>query len=558
MATITSQTLFITTSPRSPEKMIPEIALLVKHFSGRAWNTETQSAFSRLLSQEDFYQGQAQKDPAFSARDRINRAPKSLGFVSLSPVISLTDAGRDLLESPRKDEVLLRQLLKFQLPSPYHKTSVRGAAFCVKPYLELLRLIRTLGSLHFDELQAFGLQLTDWHKFDKIVTKIVEFRSKRQSHAGGYSGFFRQVIEAEIREIYASRIAQGQTKTRESLDISTARFIHTQHRNLRDYADACFRYLSATGLVRISRVGKSLSIAQERIPEVDFILDHVERAPLQADQASYTSYLGNNALPVLLTDERERAERHLLSVFPDQHVPSDWTVAHIKQKFSLLLAQRKQRTMELQVARIKDYEYYDDIQATYEQIALRKVYDAPLMLEWNTWRAMTMLDGGHVKANLHFDDHCQPQSTAPGNMADIVCDYGDFLLTVEVTMATAQRQYETESEPVSRHLGRLKAQSGKPCYCLFLAPKINDAVVAHFYVLHRTSIQFYGGTSVIVPLPLATFRKMLENSFGSSYIPQPEAVLRLFRESEQLAKNSTNERQWYDSLCRQAACWPTI
>lgn len=63
-----------------------------------------------------------------------------------------------------------------------------------------------------------------------------------------------------------------------------------------------------------------------------------------------------------------------------------------------------------------------------------------------------MLDGGNIKANLKFDDFGNPMSTAQGNMADIVCDYGDFGLTVEVTMQSGQRQYETEGEPVTRHL----------------------------------------------------------------------------------------------------------
>ena len=45
------------------------------------------------------------------------------------------------------------------------------------------------------------------------------------------------------------------------------------------------------------------------------------------------------------------------------------------------------------------------------------------MFEWNTWRAMTMLDGGNIKANLKFDDFGNPMSTAQGNMADIVCNY---------------------------------------------------------------------------------------------------------------------------------------
>ena len=37
------------------------------------------------------------------------------------------------------------------------------------------------------------------------------------------------------------------------------------------------------------------------------------------------------------------------------------------------------------------------------------------MLEYNTWRAMTMLNGGNIKGNFNFDDAGQPLSTAAGN-----------------------------------------------------------------------------------------------------------------------------------------------
>ena len=129
MAKVDSRLLFLTTSPRTPEKMIPEIGLLVKHFNGRQWNNETQTEFMHILSQEQFFNGKGVNDPAFSARDRINRAPKSLGFVTLSPAISLTSAGKALISSKRKEEVFLRQLLKFQVPSPYHKPTAKAATF---------------------------------------------------------------------------------------------------------------------------------------------------------------------------------------------------------------------------------------------------------------------------------------------------------------------------------------------------------------------------------------------------------------------------------------------
>src|SRR5574344_1535419 len=186
MASIDSKVIFVTTSPRTPAKMIPEIELLSNHFTGKVWNNETQIEFMGLLREENFFNGEGANDPAFSARDRINRAPKALGFVVLSPTIQLTAAGEELVNSRRKDEVFLRQLLKFQVPSPFHKPTENSAEFWVKPYLELFRLIRHFGSLKFDELKMFGLQLVDFREFDSIVEKINQFRIAKAQNEGNY------------------------------------------------------------------------------------------------------------------------------------------------------------------------------------------------------------------------------------------------------------------------------------------------------------------------------------------------------------------------------------
>ncbi|NCA86843.1 MAG: AlwI family type II restriction endonuclease, partial [Clostridia bacterium] len=249
MARIGSKVIFVTTSPRTPAKMIPEIGLLNTHFSGQRWNTETQRAFMKLLKEENFFHGEGANDPAFSARDRINRAPKALGFVILSPTIRLTPAGEELVSSRRKEEIFLRQLLKFQVPSPYHKPTEKSAEFWVKPYLELFRLIRHFGSLKFDELMFFGLQLVDYREFHAVVQEIDQFRIAKAHDEGNYKRFRAEYLERELREIYSSDISSGNTQTRETTDASTARFLKTKAGNMRDYADACFRYLRATGLV---------------------------------------------------------------------------------------------------------------------------------------------------------------------------------------------------------------------------------------------------------------------------------------------------------------------
>ena len=558
MARIDSKVIFVTTSPRTPAKMIPEIGLLNTHFSGQQWNAETQRAFMQLLKEENFFNGEGANDPAFSARDRINRAPKALGFVILSPTIQLTLAGEELVNSRRKEEIFLRQLLKFQVPSPYHKPSENSADFWVKPYLELFRLVRHFGSLKFDELMIFGLQLVDFREFETIIEKINQFRIAKAQNEGNYKRFRGEYLDRELREIYSSDITSGNTRTRQTNDGSIAKFLKTKSSNMRDYADACVRYLRATALVNISQLGKSISIVPEKIQEVDYFLQNTDREPCFIDnEGQYVSYLGNPQIPTLFTDNRELLEQRIRTEFPLMQIPANTTLLELKDIFADELERRKEQLITEQVTAIKDYRQFEDISSTFDQIIAKTLYDTPLMLEWNTWRAMTMLDGGNIKANLKFDDFGNPMSTAQGNMADIVCDYEDFGLTVEVTMQSGQKQYETEGEPVTRHLAKFKRETEKPAYCLFIAPNINDSCKAHFYALHKMNIQFYGGTSTIVPLPLSVFRKMVEDSYNANYVPEPRHVQRFFERSNELANSTDNEVDWYNGITERALNWLT-
>ena len=558
MARIDSKVIFVTTSPRTPAKMIPEIGLLNTHFSGQQWNTETQRAFMQLLKEENFFNGEGANDPAFSARDRINRAPKALGFVILSPTIQLTLAGEELVNSRRKEEIFLRQLLKFQVPSPYHKPSENSADFWVKPYLELFRLVRHFGSLKFDELMIFGLQLVDFREFETIIEKINQFRIAKAQNEGNYKRFRAEYLDRELREIYSSDITSGNTRTRQTNDGSIAKFLKTKSSNMRDYADACVRYLRATALVNISQLGKSISIVPEKIQEVDYFLQNTDREPCFIDnEGQYVSYLGNPQIPTLFTDNRELLEQRIRTEFPLMQITANTKLLELKDIFADELERRKEQLITEQVTAIKDYRQFEDISSTFDQIIAKTLYDTPLMLEWNTWRAMTMLDGGNIKANLKFDDFGNPMSTAQGNMADIVCDYGTFGLTVEVTMQSGQKQYETEGEPVTRHLAKFKRETEKPAYCLFIAPNINDSCKAHFYALHKMNIQFYGGTSTIVPLPLSVFRKMVEDSYNANYVPEPRHVQRFFERSNELANSTDNEVDWYNGITQEALNWLT-
>lgn len=554
--------LFFTTSPRTPFKMIPEIELLGNNFSGQKWDKRTQVDFIELLSQEGFFNGNGSKyNLDFSARDRINRAPKALGFVSLNPTIELTEVGKLFVTSKRKEEILLRQLLKFQFPSPFHKQSTQeNSDFWVKPYLEILRLIYHFGTLSFDEIMLFGLQMISYKMFDDIVQKIEDFRIEKIKYKGKYKQLKASIQEHIILRLFDEEIKSGKIKTRESNEKSIRKFILTKSSNMRDYTDACFRYLRSTGIVNVSQRGRSLSIATEKIPDVEFILSTVERNPIFIDdEKKYTEILNNSTLPILYTDNEEVLIQKLTE-YTNMSSSEICELPFQEKKECLFEAieDKKQSILNQQIANIKDYKQYDDIMNTFDDIEKKNVLDIALMLEWNTWRAMTMLDGGFVKANLKFDDNGVPMSTAQGNMADIFCDYEEYGLTVEVTTASGQKQYEMESEPVSRHLAKYKKETGKDAYCLFIAPKINEACIAHFFMLHKMNIAFYGGKSVIVPIDINTFRKMLTDSYKVDYQPNPKQVKSLFEYSLEIAEKSDNEVEWYTKVTEKALNWLTV
>lgn len=552
MARVDNKLLFFTTSPRTPAKMIPEIQLLCEHFSGRIWDSQTQEQFIDELVECDFFEGKGSPvDKAFSARDRINRAPKALGFVDLSPQIQLTDAGHVLIYGKRPQEIFLRQLLKFQLPSPYHTENKKIAGtFRIRPYLEILRLIRTLGYITFDEFKIFAVQMTDYNKFDEIRNAILEFRHNKTTHKGQYKRFVNEVWERAILEIHKDRIAEGKTRTRETVDSSLKKFVMTQKGNMRDYTDACFRYLRYTNLIAISHRNRSISIFEDKIPEVDFILATVNREPVFVnDFHRYKEYLFSADTPALYTDNRENIIDILMRI--GSYTRRELAESNLEQLKDLrdeIVKQHKDAVINEQVTEIKSYALYSEIIDTFNEIISDEYYDAPLMFEYNTWRAMTMLDGGNIKGNFNFDDAGQPLSTAAGNMPDIECDYEDFSLSVEVTLQSGQRQYESEGEPVARHYGQLKKRVGKETYCLFIAPTINAATLAHFYGLNHLSIALYGGKSKIIPLELDQFMKLIENSYNHRTQPTPADIRRFLDTALHLCDTAMDENNWKSAI----------
>ncbi|MEK7095183.1 MAG: AlwI family type II restriction endonuclease [Patescibacteria group bacterium] len=553
MAHITGKkTIFFVTSPRSPHKLIDEVKFLTENFSNKEWNSKTQEEFYIELSKQSFFEGSPSGDVAFKARDRINRAPKSLGLVDLKPTIKLTEAGKVYIYGERKEPIFLRQLLKFQLPSPYHVD--KDFTFEVKPYLELMRLINDLNSLSKNEIALFVVQLTHFNKYEEVKDKIIKFREEVKTlkdRKVGYKRFVAETFTSELKKLFEEEISGNDISTRESDDISLSKFIITKRRNHNDYADASIRYLRATGLFSINPRTFKIYLIPEKQKELEYILKNVDRSIKRYDtEEEYERYLFDPTLPVLFTDDRELIIKKIISKTSEisETYLTSLDTEKLKDIYYEIVNKNLNELINIEKTKLKTYSEFDDIINTFKDIENKEIVDPPLFLEWNIWRSFTMLNDGDIVGNFKVDDDGVPLYTAPGNTADIVCKYKDFETIIEVTMSSGHKQYEMEGEPVARHYGNHKKLTNKDTYCIFIAPKPSEATIAHYYILHRSNIDYYGGKAKIIPISLNDFKILLNNAYSLKDKPTSSDIKKLWSELSGLALKAENENQWFSAI----------
>jgi len=552
-----TKALFAFTSPRTIEKIIPEIKILCENFEDEKWsgNEQVQIDFFQTLFDSEYYEGENfPSNPALAARDRITRAPKALGFVDLQPKIKITEVGKLLIEEKRLDETFTRQLLKFQLPSPYH-TQSKTVNFSVKPYLELLRLIKELGSLSKTEIALFFSQLTNFNKFDTVVAKIKDFQANSKKFKGSRKMYVSACFEKEILEIFHQEVKDKKLKTRQSSDISLQKFIKTKRSNMKDYADAFVRYIRATELVTFQKRTFRLIISSQKVDEVDYLLKTVDRNPtIFKNTLEFKKYLFNPFSIKLLSDNKDLLINKIKQLGL-LDIDSSLSIEQLKDKLADLSTSIKTKNIEERKRELKDYKELPDILKVFEQIKKKEVPDAPLFLEWNVWRALVMLNyAKRVDGNFIMDIDGMPLNYAPGKKPDIESEYTDFGIITEVTMSGGNTQYKMESESVPRHFGKAKELLNKEMYCIFIAPKISEGTLAHYFNLNRINTKLYGGKTKIIPLSIEQFITFLktgiENNFNNS------DKLKNWLE-EQWKNNQTMEDEeiWSDSINKSILKW---
>jgi len=576
------RTWSVPTSPRSPYKLPQELNLL-KEFEGQIWNVDTQRKFARKLAESDFYEGIVSETfPDFSARDRVNRSPKTFGFVEFKKRrVCITEAGKKLIEGLGVEELFTRQLLKWQYPSPNHHGD-RYQDFNIRPFVEMLRLIYELDGLSKREIAIFGLPFINLRNYALVKEEIMRFR--------GESGRLRNVERKRFivtthtnkyRSIYRAELLSGSFRVRESRGRvpDEARFIATKVRNSMDYADASIRYFRATGLFKLSATTFRIQIIESKLYLVKEILSTISRNPLSfEDKEGFLNYYGNPNLPTLPDDRPEVLQTEISKlvqeIFLKTLLPKNQldayrherlvsaSVPQLKESRSRLEKILTNDARKIQLSAIQSYSQYDDIIRMYEKVVNRADYDIPdkpLFFEWNTWRAFAMLDDGEIICNAVLDMEGKPLSTAPGGVPDSVGRYQNFILTIEVTLTRGERQFEAENESVPRHLGKivkLMRESGdeRPVFGFFIASGLNISTVAHFYALRRSNVLHYGGKAKIIPLDLSAFKHMLVVAKDAGGIKAVQ-LLSFLKWADEEADRVRNEEEWYFSIERKIQEW---
>lgn len=314
-----------------------------------------------------------------------------------------------------------------------------------------------------------------------------------------------------------------------------------------DYADMNMRYLKATGMVQSKGKGIAL-VAEKRTLAIALTQELLTNKPIIE---LYQSLCTGTALP---TDNATVAYQVLEDLLQQLHQygitysiagkPLD-TPAHINQvryEIEELIAEKKEEIYATEQA-----DNWQEIAAYMDLIASRRARmrlndeieirvprtEAPAYLEWSLWRAFlaidTLANKPYEVRRFKIDQDFMPVSTAPGNGPDLIAEFEDFVIVIEVTLSESSRQEAMEGEPVRRHVADLMQQYD-------IANRIDSNTAETFrigiwYTRDDERLELH-----IIPFTLMQFSMFFKAIFSKGNAT-PQAVIDLMIQCEQFRRD---------------------
>ena len=521
------------TTVRSPFRLRDGlVALSTSSLQGNLRGEEQERAFRRLLGEHGIVE--LGDDDTYSVGRKWRSALNKLGFLypevppasgipqsEIGPIDMITPNGWRLIRAdtvPAMQECFLRALAAHYIPSALERKFDFAVFSPLRHTLAImLELEKQTGEsrLNFVEM-AIVVQLTS---SDEPLADIV----------------------AQVLALRARRLASPNKRKFDRQEREAAAVLHGYAAGtFNDYADTNLRYLKATGLVQSK--GRGLSLVPEKHVFVEKL---IQDTGIPDSDRSYFITLCNGAkLPTDNKDSALAVLDDLLQQLEKRGIPFDATgkptdtpadIAIIRHQIEGILSERNEEEYATRQA-----VEWEEIAAYMELIITRKgkktlsngedievpQAEAPAYFEWVLWRAFLAINSlankPYEARRFKIDQDFLPVGTAPGNGPDLIFEFHDFVIVVEVTLTDNSRQEAAEGEPVRRHVADLVshygAQSGKPVYGLFIANRIDSNTAETFRIgvwFTRTDDKM---RLDIIPVTLVQFKAFFEALFTSGRV----------------------------------------
>jgi len=508
------------------------IALAKSELKGNIKGRESENAFARLLQQNDIVNITRKDVDASDLGRKWRSALSQLGFIVpeldvrlgleqkwVGEPFTITNNGRRLIEAttvPGMQECFLRSLAAYYIPSALEK------GYKVKKFSPLRHTLATMLELERrtgdDRLNFLEMAL------------IVQLTSSSDTVAA---------IADRVIAFRQARARSGRQFDHEALD-SAAREHGYKVRTFLDYADTNFRYLKATGLVQSRGHGLAL------VPEKHLFIEQLvadKRVP-DSDQSYLIGLCNGATLPIDNPDTAQLVLEDLVRQANSRGIPFDLRVRDLTDAADIAIVRHK---IEQSLSERNEEEYakrqadaWEEIAAYMELIIKRQPSmrlpngvdievpqaEAPAYFEWILWRAFLAINNltnqPYEARRFKIDQDFLPVGCAPGNGPDLIFEFEDFVIVVEVTLTENSRQEAVEGEPVRRHVAELvesyAARPHKQVYGLFIANRIDVNTAETF----RSGVWYRSDDTRmrldIVPITLQQFKNFFEGLFRSRQI----------------------------------------
>lgn len=528
------------------------IALQGNLLNGNLEGKTNESAFAKLLNESGIVDVQRlNADPSADVSDlgrKWRSALSQLGFIThklKSPLIQnvisdipelsgrpfeITPSGYRLISAEpitAQQEAFLRSLLAYRIPSPI-ETRYTSAQFSpLKFVIDVVFTLQIKGvepSVSFQEFALFIQTKTPQDGVEMVADNILGFRKRKEDFEGHVRQFYKQEYSAVVLAEDAG------------LELEQ---ILTKGQTLNDYADLTLRYLKATGLFKNKGHGIILSQTKEEVAR--YIYTQNEEL---LDDVSYLKQLWIGA--TLPTDD-ENAAATVVKDLANKVIAKGGKVEDISTIPDINI---QRHVLEEKLLHLEEIEYYknqseqtDEIlgwmkallsggSATLtngDRVSIPKA-EAPAYLEWVIWRAFlainSLVNTPWEARGFQIDQDFLPVTTAPGGRPDMVFEFDDAIVVVEVTLTTSSRQEAAEGEPVRRHVAKFAEsfrESGKSVYGLFLAVNI-DSNTAHTFRMGDWFLKDDSKINLeIVPIKLEDFYNLFLH--GTSRLPEMPQII---------------------------------